>query len=77
MLNGSATIYKDDYSKKSIEYSQKFFTPYVGYGVSYTSEKLILDLEVKGSTYGKAKATDKHLESGPMESTETYNAIKN
>lgn len=77
MLDGSTTIYKDDYSKKSIEYSQKFFTPYIGYGATYTYEKLVLDLEVKGSLYGKAKANDKHLERGPMESNEKYKDVKN
>ena len=77
MLDGSTTIYKDDYSKKSIEYSQKFFTPYIGYGATYTYEKLVLDLEVKGSIYGKAKANDKHLERGPMESNEKYKDVKN
>ena len=76
-LDGSVDIMKDDYSKKSIKYSQKFFTPYIGYGVSYTYEKLVLGFEVKGSLYGKAKAKDRHLERGPMEDKEKYKNMKN
>lgn len=78
MLDGSITVDLDDGSvKKSVEYSQKIFTPYLGYGVSYKYEKLVLDLEIKGSLYGKAKANDKHLERGPMESDEKYKKVKN
>lgn len=76
-LDGTTTVDKGNYSKKGIEYSQKFFTPYLGYGASYNFEKLILDLEIKGSLYGKAKANDKHLERGPMESKEKYKDVKN
>ena len=76
-LDGSTTIFKGDYARKSIEYSQKFFTPYIGYGISYTYEKLILDFGINGSIYGKAKAHDKHLERGPMETVEKYKKIKN
>lgn len=77
LLDGSVEVIEGDFSKKSIEYSQKFFTPYVGYGVSYTYEKLILNFEIKGSLYGRAKAKDKHLERGPMEDKEKYKNMKN
>ena len=76
-LKKPTKVHKYDYSQKTIEYSQKFFTPYIGYGATYTYEKLILDLEVKGSIYGSAKANDKHLERGPMESNEKYKDVKN
>lgn len=76
-LNGTTSISQDNFSKKSIEYSQKFFTPYIGYTASYKYEKLVLDLEIKGSIYGKAKAKDRHLERGPMEANEKYKDIKN
>lgn len=77
MLDGSTTIYKGDSSEKCIEYSQEFITPYLGYGISYSYEKLVLDLELKGSWYGKAKANDKHLLRGPMEAKEEYKKVEN
>lgn len=77
LLDGSIDIQKGDFSKKSIEYSQKFFTPYIGYGISYAYEKLVLAFEIKGSLYGKAEAKDKHLERGPMETKEKYKNMKN
>lgn len=76
-LDDLVTELPNNFSQEGILYSQKFFTPYIGYGATYNYNKLSLLLEVKGSQFGKAKAYDRHLLRGAMEDTARHKKIKN
>ncbi len=61
---------------KGVEYSQKFTTPYIGYFIGYTLDKLKVQGNIKGSTLGRATAKDTHF-IGNSYSKEKYKNIKN
>lgn len=61
---------------KGVEYSQKFTTPYIGYFIEYTLDKLKVQGNIKGSNLGKATVKDTHF-IGNSYSKEKYKNIKN
>lgn len=63
--------------EKTVLYKQRFVTPYLGVLVNYSpNSSWDINFGVKGSFWGKAKAMDRHLERGKMESVETYKNMK-
>ena len=67
---------KDSKFGKSLIYSQKYLSPYLGYGILFNYEKLTVKGDIRGSYFGRAKAHDRHLERGANESFEKYKDIK-
>ncbi|WP_261665653.1 omptin family outer membrane protease, partial [Fusobacterium necrophorum] len=62
---------------KGITYKQRFMTPYLGMYFDYTiNSNWEVSLLLKGSAWGRARAKDRHLERGKMESFEKYKSIK-
>lgn len=63
--------------KKGITYKQRFMTPYLGLYFDYRiNSNWEVNLLLKGSAWGRARAKDRHLERGKMESFEKYKSIK-
>ena len=75
-LDGSTRVEKDSKFGKSLIYSQKYLSPYLGYGILFNYEKLTIKGDIRGSYFGRAKAHDRHLERGANESFEKYKDIK-
>lgn len=63
--------------KKGLTYKQRFMTPYLGLYFDYViNPNWEVSLLLKGSAWGRARAKDRHLERGKMESFEKYKSIK-
>lgn len=72
-----AAVVNPGNGRKTITYKQRFLSPYLGVLVNYSpNTKWDITFGLKGSAWGKARAVDRHLERGKMESVENYKNLK-
>lgn len=62
---------------KSITYKQRFMTPYIGFKMTYIPNvNWDITWGLNGSLWGRARAIDRHLERGSMETVERFKNMK-
>lgn len=76
-IPGVGAVFLPGDNQKSITYKQRFVSPYIGVKMSYSpNANWDISWGLNGSFWGRAKAVDRHLERGEMETIERYKNMK-
>lgn len=74
---GRRTILIKGDGQKLITYKQRFITPYIGFALTYNpNPKWDISWKLNGSFLGRARAIDRHLARGSLETVEKYKNMK-